>query len=181
VADTATGLVWLQYADCLTATTPADAEVAAAALADGLCGLADGSRPGDWQLPTWAELTATIAPAAAGGCGSAAVTGLLPLMTESERRKCFQQLEEKGGDLYPAIASVVFLSGEGGPGRVAWLPFIGKGDSSFVGAFGQGFTLRVWPVRGLRSGLGADQANPDQRPDGPAARERTPEAERQHP
>ena len=147
VTDTATGLIWLQFADCLTAADAAEAASAAAALADGQCELTDGSRPGDWRLPTWEELEATVAPAAAAGCGSAAVTGLLPLMSDADRRKCFQELEQKGGTLYPAVGSVIYLSNEAGPARVAWLPFIGTGDSSFVGTFGRGFTLRVWPVR----------------------------------
>ena len=37
-----------------------DAQAAAAALADGKCGLTDGSKVGDWRLPTVSELKGLI-------------------------------------------------------------------------------------------------------------------------
>lgn len=68
VTDTTTGLVWLQRANCTelpgTGGTNSDdwptAVEAAAALEDGLCGLTDGSEPGDWRLPTADEWEATL-------------------------------------------------------------------------------------------------------------------------
>lgn len=60
VTDGATGLVWLQQADCIGPQNWETAQGAAAALADGSCGLTDGSQPGDWRLPTKEEWELTI-------------------------------------------------------------------------------------------------------------------------
>ena len=68
VTDTVTGLIWLQQADCLGTINWADANAAAAALADGACGLTDHSSASDWRLPTREEWSTTIARAAALGC-----------------------------------------------------------------------------------------------------------------
>src|SRR5262245_6995997 len=55
VKDMQTGLIWLKNANCFGLTNWADANIKAAALASGQCGLADGSKPGDWRLPTLEE------------------------------------------------------------------------------------------------------------------------------
>jgi hypothetical protein len=60
VTDTATGLIWLRDAGCLGPLSWAAANEAAAGLQDGQCGLTDGSKPGDWRLPTNAEWRATV-------------------------------------------------------------------------------------------------------------------------
>jgi len=52
VKDMVTGLIWLKNANCFGLISWADANIKAAALASGQCGLADGSKPGDWRLPT---------------------------------------------------------------------------------------------------------------------------------
>jgi hypothetical protein len=51
IKDTQTGLFWLKDADCFLEQWAA-ANVRAAELAHGQCGLTDGSLPGDWRLPT---------------------------------------------------------------------------------------------------------------------------------
>lgn len=63
IRDNETGLIWLKDASCsaLLGTNPegrADwdtANSAAADLADGTCGLTDGSEAGDWRLPAKEE------------------------------------------------------------------------------------------------------------------------------
>jgi hypothetical protein len=59
VTDNDTGLVWLQDADCSLFDAQRDwydaTDIVAPQLADGYCGLADGSQPGDWRLPTKEE------------------------------------------------------------------------------------------------------------------------------
>src|SRR5262245_57590610 len=60
VTDTVTGLIWLRDATCLGTSDFANANGLAAALQEGECGLSDGSRAGDWRLPTEPEWAATI-------------------------------------------------------------------------------------------------------------------------
>jgi hypothetical protein len=55
VRDTSTGLIWLKNANCFGTKAWQDAMDTAASLADGQCGLTDGSVAGDWRLPTGEE------------------------------------------------------------------------------------------------------------------------------
>jgi len=62
VTDTRTNLVWLKNANCL-AMSPANWQTAmnnAAALANGTCGLTDGSQAGYWRLPLVGEWEAMV-------------------------------------------------------------------------------------------------------------------------
>ena len=68
VTDTVTGLIWLQDATCFGVVDWASGNTLVAGLADGQCGLMDGSRPGQWRLPTAEEWQATMAQAIAMGC-----------------------------------------------------------------------------------------------------------------
>lgn len=60
VKDNLTGLIWLRDAGCVGARTWAEALSAANALAEGPCGLTDGSAAGDWRLPNLKELLSLI-------------------------------------------------------------------------------------------------------------------------
>ena len=60
VMDRTTGLVWLKDAGCFSATTWATAVGEVHALANGSCGLSDGSAPGTWRLPNIIELESVI-------------------------------------------------------------------------------------------------------------------------
>ena len=51
VKDIDTGLFWLKNANCFGLQSWATANISAAGLGDGQCGLTDGSLPGDWRLP----------------------------------------------------------------------------------------------------------------------------------
>ena len=55
VVDTVTGLVWLKKADCIHQSW-SGALAAVGALAQGQCGLSDGSKAGNWRLPNRAEM-----------------------------------------------------------------------------------------------------------------------------
>jgi hypothetical protein len=56
VTDNLTGLVWLKDAACFYDRTWAQALTDAATLANGACGLTDGSAAGDWRLPSVNEM-----------------------------------------------------------------------------------------------------------------------------
>jgi hypothetical protein len=56
VTDRVTGLIWLKDADCFASQPWSDAITTAGNLKDGLCGLTDGSKAGDWRLPDVKEL-----------------------------------------------------------------------------------------------------------------------------
>ncbi|MEZ0329506.1 MAG: DUF1566 domain-containing protein, partial [Dissulfuribacterales bacterium] len=60
VTDNLTGLVWLKNANCFSRTTWSGALAATNGLADGQCGLMDGSHAGDWRLPNDIELWSLI-------------------------------------------------------------------------------------------------------------------------
>lgn len=56
VTDNLTGLIWLKNANCDGLKTWADALTFCNNLADGGCGLSDGSIAGDWRLPNFKEI-----------------------------------------------------------------------------------------------------------------------------
>ena len=56
VTDKLTELVWLKNSNCFGDRAWAQALAGANRLEDGLCGLSDGSVPGDWRLPNRNEL-----------------------------------------------------------------------------------------------------------------------------
>ncbi len=60
VTDNLTGLLWLKDANCFGGRSWANALSDANGLADGGCGLSDGSLAGDWRLPNVKELQSLI-------------------------------------------------------------------------------------------------------------------------
>jgi hypothetical protein len=60
VTDNLTGLIWLQWVNCIGTRTFTNALSEANTLADGSCGLTDGSVAGDWRLPNVRELYSLI-------------------------------------------------------------------------------------------------------------------------
>jgi hypothetical protein len=60
VTDHLTGLVWLRKANCFGKREWANALSSANNLADGSCGLSDGSIAGDWRLPNVRELHSLV-------------------------------------------------------------------------------------------------------------------------
>ena len=79
ITDTLTGLVWLRQAACddlpgMGGTNFGDWRTAmqsADALEHGLCGLSDGSEPGDWRLPAQHEWFETLRDPVYLGCTGA--------------------------------------------------------------------------------------------------------------
>ncbi|MBF0498101.1 MAG: DUF1566 domain-containing protein, partial [Deltaproteobacteria bacterium] len=60
VTDNLTGLIWLKSTNCFTSKNWNDALTSANGLVSGSCGLSDGSKAGDWQLPSMKELISLI-------------------------------------------------------------------------------------------------------------------------
>ena len=138
VTDMLTGLVWLKDASCadLAGTDGsghadwATALTAAAALANGTCGLTDGSVAGDWHLPSVNELQSLIdyeyyGPALSNAAGTAQWTE---------------------GDVFAGVQSAGYWSSTSyadGPSD-AWSVGLGYG---YVYSDGKTGTYCVWPVR----------------------------------
>lgn len=126
VKDNLTGLIWLQDADCFGSRAWADALSDANTLADGSCGLTDGSSVGDWRLPNVRELLSLIDYASFDGeAGDALPPGhpfsYVPPTFYWSSTSAFH---------YPSYAWFVYLVS----GRV-----VDTGKSSLA---------NVWPVRG---------------------------------
>jgi hypothetical protein len=141
VTDTATGLIWLKDAACLGSADWAAANETVASLAGGLCGLTDGSSPGDWRLPTDAEWRTTTGFAANNlGCRS----GNGPSLTDDAGTKCLSV----GLSSFAGVVSASYWSGSTYivDGRFAFSMDLNVGgltnasDKDF-------FSYRVWPVR----------------------------------
>ncbi|RLE29322.1 MAG: hypothetical protein DRJ61_14815 [Acidobacteria bacterium] len=138
VTDMLTGLVWLKDMSCADlADTDVDGKAewaaalpAAASLADGTCGLSDGSVVGDWRLPTRFELVSLLdleyqGPALPNAMGTAQATE---------------------GDVFSGMQSDSYWSSTSDAGTT---------DSAWAVGFSTGVTFSypktdikaVWPVR----------------------------------
>jgi len=60
VTDTLTGLLWLKNAGCIAASNWTTAFSSVTQLANGSCGLSDGSTAGQWHLPNIGELESIV-------------------------------------------------------------------------------------------------------------------------
>jgi hypothetical protein len=148
VTDSVTGLIWLRDAGCLDIASYPIANQRAAALAAGTCNLTDGSRPGDWRLPTKAEWAQTIARAIALGCAAPSS----PLLTNDSGLGCLTDNNVPAGGGFLAGSSFVGVEADHYYARDAnqVTPF----DAWYVklqnGTFdtaGKGNERHVWPVR----------------------------------
>jgi len=139
VTDTVTGLIWLKDAACLGSAQWSAANGAAAALANGQCGLTDKSSPGDWRLPTKDEWSATIARAVALGCTYAKS----PSLTNDAGTACYNI----GPSSFAGVVSDTYwlsTANETDPAR-AWNGVSSYGD---IFNYSKDHIFLVWPVRG---------------------------------
>jgi hypothetical protein len=131
VQDTSTGLIWLKNANCFGTKAWQDAMDTAASLADGQCGLTDGSVAGDWRLPTKEEWEALFDTNYHGpALSNAAGTG---------------QWSE--GDAFNNVQSYYYWSSTPYESSTdyAWRVNLSNGYVSYGYKPGSGY---VWPVRG---------------------------------
>lgn len=146
IKDTQTGLYWLKNANCFGSRTWADANKDAANLAQGQCGLTDGSLPGDWRLPTLAcpsgasclfstPPTGEFATIFAPSCGP-------PYILDTAGTGCWSE-----GNPFSGVQSGLYWSAStyaAGP-YGAWFAGLVNGFA-LTGVKTGG--LHVWPVRG---------------------------------
>ena len=145
VTDSVTGLVWLRDARCLGAVDWATGSTRVARLADGECGLSDGSRSGQWRLPTVNEWRATIEPAVAMGCSLEGV-GTPPALTNTAGTECLSV----GPTAFLGVASDGYWSMTSNPQHPnnAWVTSLVGTIHGFVFSGVKSHGLHVWPVRG---------------------------------
>lgn len=155
IRDMNTGKIWLKDASCADlpgtiASGQADvgsAKAAAAALKDGICGLTDGSLPGQWRLPEIGEFCSRDAPTPIGGlCPTTNATDSLVNTNFSSPTLSNAAGVAKwttDGDAFVGVQSGGYWSATGA--AFAWGVDLGNGTV----AFDDGADLKfVWPVRG---------------------------------
>jgi hypothetical protein len=124
VTDNLTKLVWLQDASCFGKKIWAGALIDCNGLADGECGLSDGSVAGDWRLPNVKEL--------------------LSLIDYGEYNKALPSEHP-----FTDVKSNVYWSSTtyAREANFAWSVDMGTGYASY-GVAKAGVSYFVWPVRG---------------------------------
>ena len=133
VTDTATGLIWLKKVDCFPSSNWDDAKKAAAGLKNGDCELTDGSKAGDWRLPTDKEWEATMAGAKMLSCS-------YPVLTNDAGTACIKA----GPSVFGNVDSDYYWSSTMEGTTVAF----GDLDHGNILRGNSINMLRVWPVRG---------------------------------
>lgn len=139
VTDSATGLIWLKDVSCMGSQQWAGAHQLAATLGSGVCGLSDGSFPGDWRLPTEAEWTATIAKAQSLGCTG----GSAPALTDDTGLLCMKN----GATSFLNVQPVSYWSGSTyapSPGNARYVDL----QTGTLNDFAKTLFVPAWPVRG---------------------------------
>lgn len=132
VTDTLTGLIWLKNANCFGGQTWATAIISATALANGACGLTDGSAAGDWRLPNVREIRSLVHygfynPAVPNTAGTGQWTEGNPF-TGVQSHDYWTSTTSAHSTLY------------------AWNVYLYDGSS--VPHYAKTYTFYVWPVRG---------------------------------
>jgi hypothetical protein len=138
VTDCRTGLIWLRDASCDELGGNDNWEnmtAAAAGLADGLCGLTDGSQPGFWRLPTVTEFMEMVASANRQGFDHPALTNAKGDAKWTTDGDAFVGVEHSCCEYW--------TSSELDNGDV-WDMNIRTGDLDIDGKFARNW---VWPVR----------------------------------
>jgi hypothetical protein len=157
VRDNNTGLIWLQDANCAAlGTTPsgmadwADAKAAAAALADGTCGLTDGSQAGDWRLPEAGEFcseddpTPTIGVCPTGNAANSLLNTNFGSPALSNAAGVAQW--DTDGDAFVGVLSNLYWSAteNESDATLAWYAHLNDGSVTYTT---KTTFLYVWPVR----------------------------------
>ena len=122
VTDNLTGLIWLKNANCFSTRTWDQALSDCNSLAEGSCGLTDGSVAGDWRLPNLRELES-----------------LIDYGKESPALPDGHPFTDVQSSYYWSSTTLVNDAG------VAWFVYFGNG---FVNGDAKSSSIYVWCVRG---------------------------------
>jgi serine/threonine protein kinase len=130
VTDNRTGLIWLKDANCLGSKSWKEAMQLAAKLAHGQCGLSDGSKAGDWRLPTIEEWKAMVDtrykfPALSNAAGTS---------------------QWKEGDAFSGVSTFWGFYWSSTPEGISSVWRVRLRDGR-VGSYGMTYTCYVWAVR----------------------------------
>ena len=130
VTDNRTGLIWLKNASCFGKHNWEMAMQSAAKLADGQCGLSDGSKAGDWRLPILDEWEAMIDKKYSQ-----------PVISNAAGTDKWQE-----GDAFSGVQTDFYWSytPDANVTAYAWFVYLDYGN---VSTNGKAFTGYVWPVR----------------------------------
>jgi serine/threonine protein kinase len=120
--DNRTGLIWLKNANCFGKQNWKTAMQRVAKLADGQCGLSDGSKAGDWRLPTKEEWEAMVDK-----------RYIMPALSNTYAFFGVQANNYWSSSTYARNMSI------------AWYVILNNG---IVSGYYKNFTSYVWPVRG---------------------------------
>ncbi len=151
VQDCRTGLIWLKDANCTDTSGGIenlsgklswyDALKWVAALKNGLCGLTDGSSPGDWRLPTKTEWMAMVASANKQHFTTPSLTNAAGTAKWTTNGDAFDNVKWDGFYWSSTLSALEEL--------VAWSIDFANGGAFTNPKVG---LLDVWPVRGGQSG-----------------------------
>ena len=132
ITDNLTGLIWLKNANCFSVLIWTDALFSANDLANGACGLSDGSNAGDWRLPSREVLkslthSAFTSPALSGTSGTVKWTGA-------------------AGE-FSGVQSGYYWSSTTYAGNTTFAWYVSL-NAGYVNTLNKAITIYVWPVRG---------------------------------
>jgi len=141
VTDVATGLIWLKNANCFGLRDyTTEAVPAVAALAHGTCGLTDGSKPGEWRLPTGVEFLRVTRAAAQLGCtGSARIS-----ITDDAGFGCYNG---GSGSSFVGVLTGPYLGAGFSLEGTLYVPLIHLTYGGDLVTFPYSVPGHVWPVR----------------------------------
>jgi len=146
VLDCNTGLIWLKDANCFDSRQWVQAEADAAGLADGVCGLTDGSSPGDWRQPTIQEFCSAWSGSDLFPCPSGAASD--SLIDSSVGPPTVVNARGDGvwspGDAFVGVTTGLLYWSSTTVGSNAWDVWLLDGS---VGNVDKNFYRVVWPVR----------------------------------
>lgn len=147
VKDTKTGLFWLKNANCFGRHDWASANILAAGLGQGQCGLTDGSLPGDWRLPTLGCAGPSCVPISSATGEFPSIFGSYcmtrPFVLNTNGTGCWTE-----GNPFSGVQSNYYWSSTTNVGNPIYAWSVGLYYNEVASSVVKIDTYYVWPVRG---------------------------------